>query len=180
MTKKNRHSTTRTNPDALALAALSDVRLIDRPTALERFAPPALEPMPERKTVLVVDDDPQVLRIVTRALEHENYDLISAESGPGALQKLNELGRPIDLLITDYVMPGMNGRQLALELWRRDHSLKALYITGFSDLLFEERIALEAFAAFIEKPFSPRGLIEAARLLLFDCINPREQTGSAR
>jgi two-component system, cell cycle sensor histidine kinase and response regulator CckA len=166
-TKKNRQSTTQ-------IAPLPDIRLIDRPTALERVAPrESLDPIPERKTVLVVDDDPQVLRIVMRALEQENYDLSSADSGPMALQKVKELGRPIDLLITDYVMPAMNGRQLALELWRQDHSLKALYITGFSDLLFDQRIELEAFAAFIEKPFSPRGLLEAARLLLFGCVNPK-------
>jgi CheY-like chemotaxis protein len=135
--------------------------------------------MPDRKTVLVVDDDPQVLRIVMRALEHENYDLSCAESGPIALQRVHDLGRPIDLLITDYVMPRMNGRELVLELWHRNHSLKALSITGFSDLLFEQRIALESFAAFIEKPFSARGLIEAARLALFGCISPEQSEHGA-
>ena len=167
MTKKNKHSAV---PQTVPIP---DVRLIDRPAALQcGTAPAGLEPIPDRKTVLVVDDDPQVLRIVRRTLEQENYDLSLAESGDAALKKASELGRPIDLLITDYVMPGMNGRQLAMELWRRDHSLKALYITGFSDLLFDQRIELESFAAFIEKPFSPRGLIEAARLALFGCINP--------
>jgi response regulator RpfG family c-di-GMP phosphodiesterase len=157
-----------------------DIRLIDRPTSSERTSPPpVLQPFPERKTVLLVDDETSVLGALMRALAQENYDLIPAESGAIALQKVDDLGRPIDLLITDYQMPGMNGRELAVELWRRDLLRKALYETGFTDQLFASRIELERNAAFIEKPFSARGLVEAARLLLFGSINPTGAAGTA-
>jgi putative two-component system response regulator len=152
--------------------AVPEVSLIDRPGVTDRLPPPdALEPLPVRKTVLVVDDEPSVLRLAMRVLSVENYELVSAASGAAALKKVDELGHPIDLVVTDYVMPVMDGRALVRELRRRDPSVKALYMTGFADQLFQDCVELESDTAFIEKPYSARGLVEAARLLLFGCIH---------
>ena len=78
----------------------------------------------------------------------------------------------VDLLVTDYAMPDMQGRELADHVRQRFPAVKVLYQTGFSDMLFENRAELEEGAAFLEKPFTARGLREAARLVLFGSINP--------
>jgi CheY-like chemotaxis protein len=88
------------------------------------------------------------------------------------MQKLAAHDGMVDLLVTDYQMPGMKGRELAERVRERFPSIKVLYQTGFSDLLFENRAELEEGEAFLEKPFSARGLREAARLVLFGSINP--------
>jgi len=69
-------------------------------------------------------------------------------------------------------MPGMQGSEVAERVRRRFPSVKVLYQTGFSDRLFDNRTELEEGAAFLEKPFTARGLREAARLILFGAINP--------
>ena len=84
---------------------------------------------------------------------------------------------PIDLLVTDYAMPDMQGRELAEKMREQYKDIKVLYQTGFSDMLFEDRVALEEGAAFLEKPFTARGLREAARFSLFGAINPEVQPG---
>jgi CheY-like chemotaxis protein len=140
--------------------------------AKSSVASPDLKPIGERKTVVVVDDDPMMLKVLGRILERENYELVMASSGPEALQKIEELGRTVHLLVTDYAMPGMQGRQLAERVRGRYPTIRVLYQTGFSDLLFEDCMELEEGAAFVEKPFTARGLREAARMVLFGTLNP--------
>jgi two-component system cell cycle sensor histidine kinase/response regulator CckA len=148
---------------------LTDVRLIDRPGKTRRRPLPELRPLRTRRTVVVVDDEPMVLDLLVRVLQQENYDVVSACSGPQALVRAAEEER-IDLLVTDYYMPDMNGRELAGRLRERFPDLPVLYQTGFSDMLFDNRPELEAASAFLEKPFTARGLIEAARLIQFGSI----------
>ena len=131
-----------------------------------------LKPLGMKKTVAVVDDDPMMLDVLSRILQRENFDLLMASGGPEMIQKLSEHTGDVDLLVTDYAMPDMQGRELAEHVRQRFPSVKVLYQTGFSDLLFENRMELEEGAAFIEKPFTARGLREAARLALFGSINP--------
>jgi CheY-like chemotaxis protein len=154
-------------------APLPDIRLVHDPHSQRTFAPQKpLPPLALRRTILVVDDDPAILKIVLKILSFENYEVVAAASGREALGAVAQLNRPLDLLITDYVMPGMDGRQLAAALRERYVDLKVLYQTGFTDLLFDRRPEVEPNAAFIEKPFSARGLQEAARLLLFKSVQP--------
>jgi len=121
---------------------------------------------------MVVDDDPAIRDLLKRILAPENYDLIVADSGFEALRYVEQSTDGIDLLITDYVMPVMNGNELAATMLRRCPGIKVLYQTGFSDLLFGPRVELAEGHAFLEKPFTARGLREAARLVLFGVINP--------
>jgi len=74
--------------------------------------------------------------------------------------------------VTDFAMPGMKGHDLADRFRDRFPEIRVLYQTGFSDMLFEDRMELEDGAAFLEKPFTARGLREAARMVLFGQINP--------
>lgn len=123
-----------------------------------------------RKRVVVADDDPLMVEVLTRILRHENFDLITAASGPEALEKSE--GEDIDLLVTDFHMPVMKGPELADRMRSRHPDIKVLYQTGFSDQLFEKRPELGEGEAFLEKPFSATGLREAARLVLYGRINP--------
>lgn len=131
-----------------------------------------LKPLHVKKTVCVVDDDPMMLDVLARILQRENFDLLMASGGPEIIEKLADYTGSVDLLVTDYAMPEMQGRELAEHVRQRFPAVKVLYQTGFSDMLFENRIELEEGAAFLEKPFTARGLREAARLVLFGSINP--------
>jgi CheY-like chemotaxis protein len=131
-----------------------------------------LKPISVKKTVCVVDDDPMMLDVLSRILQRENFELLVASGGPEMIQKLAGHSGEVDLLVTDYVMPDMQGRELADHVRQRFPAVKVLYQTGFSDMLFENRVELEEGAAFLEKPFTARGLREAARLVLFGAINP--------
>jgi CheY-like chemotaxis protein len=131
-----------------------------------------LKPLNVKKTVCVVDDDPMMLDVLGRILQRENFELLMAGGGPEIIEKLSDHAGAVDLLVTDYAMPDMQGRELAERVRQRFPSVKVLYQTGFSDMLFENRVELEEGAAFLEKPFTARGLREAARLVLFGAINP--------
>jgi CheY-like chemotaxis protein len=155
---------------------LPDVRITDQPragaVADRRLAIPELKPLTERRVLLIVDDDPMMVNVLVRILERENYELLTAANGQAALRLLESHAGPLDLLVTDYTMPDIDGRQLADRVRQRFPGIHVLYQTGFSDRLFEDRLELEDHAAFLEKPFTARGLREAVRMLLFGTLNP--------
>ena len=157
---------------------IPDIPLSTNPLAARagesRPKPPQaeLKPLNVRKTVAVVDDDPMMLDVLTRILQRENFELVIAGGGAEIMEKLSGHTGQVDLLVTDYAMPNMQGRELAEKVRERFPAVKVLYQTGFSDMLFENRMELEDGAAFLEKPFTARGLREAARLVLFGSINP--------
>lgn len=146
-----------------------DRMLVEAPMSQRRETDGHLKPLP-RKGVMVVDDDPLMIEILLRILSRENFDILTAASGIEALERSTGLG--LDLLITDFHMPAMTGPELADRLRQRLPNLRVLYQTGFSDQLFEGREELSEGEAFLEKPFSATGLREAARLVLFDQLNP--------
>ena len=152
----------------------ADDQSVDTAKDDSRPKPPQaeLKPLTVKKTVCVVDDDPMMLDVLARILQRENFELLMASGGPEIIQKLAEHTGAVDLLVTDYAMPDMQGRELADHVRQRFPAVKVLYQTGFSDMLFENRVELEEGAAFLEKPFTARGLREAARLVLFGSINP--------
>ena len=150
---------------------LPDLSLIHRPSPAIA-TPPDLPELPERRTVMVVDDDPAMLDLILKILRAENYELVAADGGDTALDLVHDDNVHPDLLITDLMMPGFSGAQLAAALRKPLPNLRVLYQTGFSDQLFKSKRELEAGASFIEKPFTARGLMEAARLALFDTITP--------
>jgi CheY-like chemotaxis protein len=130
-----------------------------------------LRPIAVRKRVAVVDDEPMVLDVLCRILANENVEIIRAGSGPALVAALDREPDGLDLLITDYAMPEMHGRELARLVRQRCPSVKVLYQTGYADQLFGGRPELEDGAAFVEKPVTARALREAARLALFGALN---------
>ena len=165
-----------TAPQAFALDPTHAVKQIEAPAPKTQAAPAlaALPPLKRRRTVLVADDDPRMLELLTRVLRRENYELITAESGPAAIAAVK--GRPtLDLLIADVMMPDMKGPELAARLRATYPDLPVLYQTGFSDALFEGTRDLGDRSAFVEKPFTARGLLEAARMVMFGSLKPPQE-----
>lgn len=150
---------------------LPNVPLIHRPGA--PAAGPSLPrpPLDVRKRLLVVDDEAPVLKLVSRILATDNYDVSTADSGETAAHMIEDpwFGS-VDLLVTDLMMPGMNGRDLAAIVRQRNPNVRVLYVTGFADSLFKGLRELGPGESFIEKPFGAEGLLEATRLLMFGHI----------
>jgi CheY-like chemotaxis protein len=116
--------------------------------------------------VLIVDDEAGIRIFAARVLGDAGYATAVAADGPEALRVAHEQG-PFDLFVVDINMPVMRGDELARQLRQREHSAKVLFFTGFSDRLFEERHVLWEGEAFLEKPVTKNGLLEAVALLLF-------------
>jgi two-component system, cell cycle sensor histidine kinase and response regulator CckA len=115
--------------------------------------------------ILVVDDDASVREVTARALQTAGYDVVVAANGPQALALVERRG-PFDGFVVDVVMPDMSGSELGQALRRGNPDAKILYCTGFSDTLFSEKTTLGAHEAFVEKPLTIKGLLEAVSLLL--------------
>ncbi|HKT78811.1 MAG TPA: response regulator [Vicinamibacterales bacterium] len=114
---------------------------------------------------LVVDDEDAVRNFVVRVLQEGGYAISTADDGPTAIEVAGREG-PFDVLVTDLMMPQMNGDELARTLRQSQPGLKVLYLTGFSDKLFREKVTLWEDEAFLDKPCSVRGLLEAVSLLI--------------
>ena len=153
-------------------APLPNVPIIHRSDRIAGGTHLERPPLAERKRLLVVDDEAPVLRLVARILATDNYDVSTAESGDAAMRLLqNPALGPVDLLVTDLQMPGMNGRELAIQVRRLHPQVRVLYVTGFADTLFKGVQELGPGESFIEKPFGAEGLLEATRLLMFGSIS---------
>lgn len=159
---------------------LPNVPIIHRPGAVTRGAL-SRPPLETRKRLLVVDDEPPVLKLVTRILATDNYEVVSAESGEvAASMVMDPWFGGIDLLVTDLIMPGMNGRELAAIVRRKYPKTRVLYVTGFADTLFKGLQELSAGESFIEKPFGAEGLLEATRLVMFGHISDGQEPHDKR
>lgn len=125
---------------------------------------------PSRGTVLVVDDEPGVRMLARRILEGGNYDVIEAGNGVEALDVMASSAR-VDFLIADLDMPVMRGEEMAKKIRALRPDLRVLYVTAHSERLFKERPELIEGEAFLDKPFTVRGLLEAVSLLKVGYIN---------
>jgi CheY-like chemotaxis protein len=139
-------------------------RAQSRATSLkERLFPIEHAPRAPR-TVLIVDDEDGVRRFVERVLQGAGYTTVVASSGPDALRVAAGIDT-LDMVVTDVMMPEMSGCELARRLRQSNPDLKVLYVTGYSDRLFEEKVMLWENEAFVEKPCGLKALLEAVSLL---------------
>jgi two-component system, cell cycle sensor histidine kinase and response regulator CckA len=124
--------------------------------------------------VLIVDDEELVRKFVDRVLRQAGYTTATASDGPEALEMAAQ-PETFDVLVTDVMMPQMTGDELARRIRLQTPGIKVLYLTGFSDRLFKEKVTLWADEAFLDKPCSVTGLQEAVSLLMYGRFNlPQE------
>ncbi|HEX4346457.1 MAG TPA: response regulator [Vicinamibacterales bacterium] len=115
--------------------------------------------------VLIVDDEEGMRLLVKRCLA-EDCHIVEAGSGAEALARVTD-GRSIDLLVTDEMMPEMEGHELARRFRTQNPDLKVLYLTGFADRLFDAKDQMWEAEAYLDKPFTRDGLRQAIAQVVF-------------
>jgi PAS domain S-box-containing protein len=120
-----------------------------------------------RATVLLVEDDDSVRQLTQRVLDEFGYDVIEARSGIEALARINDENTPIDAVVTDVVMPGMSGREMAERLRSTRPRLPVLFLSGYTgdEVMLGEDAPNQSF---LQKPYSPDSLAAALDELLAD------------
>ncbi|MGD0500110.1 MAG: ATP-binding protein [Bryobacteraceae bacterium] len=124
--------------------------------------PPAAEP-DGAETILLVEDDPAVRELSARMLKRMGYHAITASSGAEALEIAASHAGEIALLLTDVVMPHMNGAQLAAELRASRPDVRIVYVSGYTENTASHLGVLEAGARFLAKPFTREALARTLR-----------------
>jgi len=115
------------------------------------------------ETVLLVEDEPMVRALVEEILAGRGYNVLTAASPEHALKLSAEYADEIDLLLTDVVMPEMNGRQLVERIQIGRPNIRTLYISGYTSDAVLARGVLSADVSFLQKPFTASQLTEKAR-----------------
>jgi PAS domain S-box-containing protein len=118
------------------------------------------------ETILVVEDDERVRNIATQVLRDAGYRVLSASNGEAALAVASNDGEPIHLLLTDVVMPGMNGRQLTEHLARSHPETRTLFTSGYTDSIIAHHGVLERGIEFLSKPYTLEVLTRRVREVL--------------
>jgi len=118
------------------------------------------------ETILLVEDEPALLRLATRSLESLGYTVLPASRPDDAIVMAREHRGPVHMLLTDVVMPGMNGRKLADRLLEDAPNLKCLFMSGYTDGIMGKGGVLAEDVHFLQKPFSPKSLAEKVRQVL--------------
>ncbi len=129
--------------------------------------PPDIRPVRRGdETVLLVEDAAPVRALARRSLEAHGYTVLDATDGHTALEISARFAGAIDILVTDVVMPGMSGRELAQRLAPLRPSMKVLYTSGYTDDAMVRQGVLNAGVAFLQKPFVPDSLARKVRDVL--------------
>jgi PAS domain S-box-containing protein len=117
-------------------------------------------------TILVVEDEEALRRLAARILRSAGYDVLTAKDGSDALEVIERHGGPIHLMLTDVVMPGIDGVELASRAARRCPALKVLFTSGYTNDGIAHRGALDESSRFIAKPYTRAGLASRVREIL--------------
>lgn len=137
--------------------------VVQKPCEIQDPAPPSTG----TETILFAEDEPSLREMVQELLRLQGYRVLTAASGPAALEVWHREERRIDLLLTDLVMPGgMMGTDVAAELRRSNPDLRVIYTTGYSPGVSGVRHTLEEGVNFLPKPYSPSKLASIVRKCL--------------
>src|SRR5690349_5552554 len=128
----------------------------------------------DKRTILVVDDEPEVRKLVGAMVSNFGANVLTADSGEHALTLYKNNKGPIELLITDVVAPGMSGPMLADKLTELQPDLKVLYISGYDNTHVVQKYVVEKGHALLSKPFTVAELQAKVREML-----SRATTGTA-
>ncbi|HUI72554.1 MAG TPA: response regulator, partial [Spirochaetia bacterium] len=130
------------------------------------LTPPAVEPGRRSETILLSEDDEGVRRLMTSILERAGYSVVSAGSGAEALAALDELPGGIALLVTDVLMPGLNGKEVARRVRARHPGVRVMFVSGYTEDANVRQVAPEEGVDFLQKPFKSADLLARVRRLL--------------
>jgi CheY-like chemotaxis protein len=141
------------------------------PRVEEAVAPAAPSPPPPMsmrgsETVLVVEDDGTIRNLVQKVLKANGYTVLVAASGGDAEPVAGQHEGPIHLLVTDVVLPGLNGREVARRLTAARPGIRVLYLSGYTDDAIVHHGVLEPGVAFLQKPFALAALSRKVREVL--------------
>ena len=139
---------------------------VDEPAEAAAAATATAEPRGGTETVLVVEDAASVRMVTRQVLERFGYTVLEAPNGETALRLAAKHHGPIHLLLTDVVMPGLSGRQLAGQLAELRPDMKVLYASGYADHAIVHHGILESGIAYLQKPFTPETLGRRVRQVL--------------
>mgnify|MGYP006279946497 CR=1 FL=1 len=114
-------------------------------------------------TIMVVEDEPAVKKLAVTALKRQGYTVLSAGSGAECLEALRDHQGPLDLVLTDVVLPGMDGRSLLDEVRKVHPDVSAVFMSGYSEEVITHHGVLEEGIDFVQKPFSIRYLTQRVR-----------------
>lgn len=136
------------------------------PAPLPVATPALAEPAPTLETVLVVEDEGGIRALVRKILRRQGYEVFEAPGGAEALEVLREHGPRINLLLTDVMMPGMNGVELSREATSLYPNLRVLFVSGYTDESVLEAGRFPSGTAFLQKPFTLGSLLGKVREVL--------------
>jgi CheY-like chemotaxis protein len=129
---------------------------------------PAVESVRGTETILLVEDEPEVRSLVERVLRDQGYQVLVADRPSEALTISLRSDLRLDLMVTDIVMPEMNGWELARRLKPHRPDLRVLYLSGYADESITRQGVLDPGVTLLEKPFRPRDLAQRVREVLND------------
>lgn len=140
----------------------------------ERAATNRVEPRPLQgsESILLVEDDDGVRALISTALRYHGYTVHVARNGDEAIQMYQRLVGKIELLVTDVIMPGMNGRQLAEHISKIDPKVSTLFVSGYTDDEVVRQGIGKGKVQFLQKPFTPGELAKKVRQVLDLAIRP--------
>ena len=136
---------------------------VDQPVSHVQDQRPADEQLRGNETVLVVEDEQAVRKLIEQALRKYGYDVLEAADGEEALSICRAHRLPIQLMITDVVMPHMSGPELVTQVGKRHPEMRVLYMSGYTDDAVLRHGLLDASMSFLQKPFTPVMLVRRAR-----------------
>ncbi len=128
-------------------------------------------PLHGTETVLLVEDEEAVRALARKTLQRNGYTVLEAPGGPEAIEISERHEGPINLLVTDMIMPGMSGQELVKRLISLRPELNVLYISGYSAWAVGGGSLLRPGTAFLQKPFTPDVLTHSVRELLDGLAN---------
>jgi two-component system cell cycle sensor histidine kinase/response regulator CckA len=111
------------------------------------------------QTVLIVEDDEALLQVTQRTLKNAGYTILAAGSPAEAIRTSESFRGPIHLMVTDVIMPGLNGPQMAAHLFTLRPEMRVIYVSGYADSAIVHHGVLEPGLAFLQKPISPKMLV---------------------
>ena len=135
---------------------------------------------PGEETILLVEDEVNLRRLARQYLETQGYKILEAEDGAAALQIVDGYQGSIDLLLTDVIMPGMNGHELALHILKQLPELRVLYMSGYTENAIGHDGMLDAGINLLQKPFGLPVLRDRVREILDSEPIPAEVALAAR